>query len=103
MFINLKNKHIKNTLNHFDWDILEENFKILKIFAKATVILSAYEKPILYQVEDVYLIIKNYLDKHETSVHDIIAGKLEEYLVKISTAHWLAQILHPGIKLNKND
>src|SRR5215218_8542832 len=48
MFIDSENKHIKNALNHSDWDILEENLKILKIFAKATAILSAYKEPTLH-------------------------------------------------------
>src|SRR5437879_12481346 len=103
MFIDSESKHIKNPLDQSDWNILEGNIKILKIFAKATTILSAYKEPTLHQVEDVYSIIKSYLDNHESSAYAIMADKLEEYSTKISITNWLAQILHPGIKLDKSD
>jgi hypothetical protein len=101
MFIDSENKHIKDALNHSDWNILEGNIKILKIFAKATTILSTYKEPTLYQVEDVYSIIYRYLDDNKTIAHDTMAEKLDEYSGKVSIAHWLVEILHPGIKLNK--
>ena len=50
-----------------------------------------------------YSIIKSYLDNHESSAYAIMADKLEEYSTKISITNWLAQILHPGIKLDKSD
>lgn len=103
MFIDSESKYVKNALDQSDWDILEGNLKVLKIFAKATAILSAYKEPTLHQVEDVYSMIKGYLNNHKTNAHDVMAEKLDEYSDKISTAHWLAQILHPGVKLDKND
>ena len=103
MFIDSENKHIQKALNQSDWDILEGNLKVLKIFAKATAILSAYKEPTLHQVEDVYSMIKRYLNNHKTYAHDIMAEKLDDYSDKISVSHWLTQILHPGIKLDKND
>ena len=74
----------------------------MKIFTRATVILSAYKEPMLHQVKDIYSIIKSYLNNHRTSAHDAMAEKLEEYSDKITDLHWLTQILHPGIKLDKN-
>jgi hypothetical protein len=103
MFIDSENKHIKDALDHSDWNILEGNIKILKIFAKATTILSTYKEPTLYQVEDVYSIIQRYLDDNKTIAHDTMAEKLDEYSGKVSIAHWLVEILHPGIKLDKID
>src|SRR5947208_1859214 len=66
-------------------------------------ILSAFKEPTLYQVENVYSIIKCYLDDNKSNVHDIMVNKLKKYSSKLSTAHWLMQNPPPGIKLNKNN
>lgn len=103
LFITSNVKHLKNALENQDWSILEANLKTLKVFSKATRALSVYEEPSLHQVENIYSLVKNYLEIDTANSSKSMLAKLEEYSAKLSTAHWITQALHPGNKLDKKD
>ena len=103
LFVTTDIKYIKNALNYADWKILEENIPILKVFAEATNVLSTFKRPTLHQVDEIFHGIQVYLKAFKTNASKSMIEKIQDYSTKLSDAHWLVQILHPGIKLTKTN
>ena len=103
LFVTTDIKYIKNALDYSDWEILEENIPILEVFAEATNALSTFKRPTLYQVDEIFCGIQVYLQTFKTNVSKSMIEKIQDYSIKLSQAHWIVQILHPGIKLTKTD
>lgn len=89
LFITADIKHIKNALDYHEWTMLETNIIVFEIFATATNMLSAYTVPTLYQVEDVFNLIKNFLEKKKDNVYNTMFTKLQDYSSKLSDAYWI--------------
>jgi hypothetical protein len=103
LFITTDVKYVKNALDYSDWKVLEENIAILEVFAEATNALSTYKKPTLHQVDEIFYGIQRYLNTFKTSTSKYMVTKIQGYSTKLSDAHWIVQVLHPGIKLAKTD
>lgn len=96
-------KNIKNALDHKEWDVLKSRMNYLEIFDGATNVLSTFLEPTIYLTGQVFTLIKQRLITDGTDTAKIMVDKLEEYIPKLSDAHWLSSALHPGIKLNQFD
>jgi hypothetical protein len=82
LFVITDAKYIKNALDYQEWNILEANLKTLKIFAEGIKALSIYMESTLHQVENIYNLIKRYLEMNGSNISKSMIAKIEDHLTQ---------------------
>lgn len=95
--------YVRNSLDAKDWAAIEDSIPTLAVFSMATEVFSLQNYANMYTVSEIYSGIIKFLDREPTDASKIMAAKLREYSNKLPEERWLAEILDPNHKLDRDD